>query len=70
MVAFPSANDGERAGRALLTPTDQGTLVLPVVHMHTGSETLRLVLAWCPEVVGPAVQAKKSYLCQHLDHVW
>lgn len=52
-----------------LPPHDPGTPALSVVDMHTGGEPLRIVLAGCPEVVGPTLLAKRRYLRQHLDHV-
>ncbi|XP_070325524.1 G-protein coupled receptor 135 isoform X2 [Odocoileus virginianus] len=52
-----------------LPPHDPGTPALSVVDMHTGGEPLRIVLAGCPEVVGPTLLAKRRYMRQHLDHV-
>ena len=53
----------------LMPPHDPGTPALSVVDMHTGGEPLRIVLAGCPEVVGPTLLAKRRYMRQHLDHV-
>ncbi|XP_042108514.1 trans-3-hydroxy-L-proline dehydratase isoform X3 [Ovis aries] len=50
-------------------PHDPETPALSVVDMHTGGEPLRIVLAGCPEVVGPTLLAKRRYMRQHLDHV-
>ncbi|XP_033260560.1 trans-3-hydroxy-L-proline dehydratase isoform X3 [Orcinus orca] len=52
-----------------LPPHDTRTPALSVVDMHTGGEPLRIVLAGCPEVVGPTLLAKQRYMRQHLDHV-
>ena len=52
-----------------LPPHDPRTPALSVVDMHTGGEPLRIVLAGCPEVVGPTLLAKRRYMRQHLDHV-
>ncbi|KAM4854052.1 trans-3-hydroxy-L-proline dehydratase isoform 1-T1 [Thomomys bottae] len=52
-----------------LPPHDPGTPALSVVDMHTGGEPLRVVLAGCPEVVGPTLLAKRRYMRQHLDYV-
>ena len=52
-----------------LPPHDPGTPALSVVDMHTGGEPLRIVLAGCPEVVGPTLLAKRRYMRQHLDYV-
>ncbi|KAI4568305.1 hypothetical protein MJT46_008103 [Ovis ammon polii x Ovis aries] len=52
-----------------MPPHDPGTPALSVVDMHTGGEPLRIVLAGCPEVVGPTLLAKRRYMRQHLDHV-
>ncbi|XP_066130288.1 trans-3-hydroxy-L-proline dehydratase isoform X2 [Saccopteryx bilineata] len=52
-----------------LPPHDPGTPALSVVDMHTGGEPLRIVLAGCPEVIGPTLLAKRRYMRQHLDHL-
>ncbi|XP_003472411.1 trans-3-hydroxy-L-proline dehydratase [Cavia porcellus] len=52
-----------------LPPHDASTPALSVVDMHTGGEPLRIVLAGCPEVLGPTLLAKRRYMRQHLDHV-